>query len=62
MPVIGANVLSSLDCDGIVGITDLLALLSASGANPSGPPDFDGDRAVGILNLLALLANWGPCP
>ena len=60
--MIGANVLSSLDCDGIVGITDLLGLLLAWGTDPGGPPDFDGDRAVGILDLPTLVANWGPCP
>ncbi len=43
-------------------ILDLLALHAAWGTDPSGPPDFDGDRAVGILNLMTLLANWGPCP
>jgi hypothetical protein len=53
-----------LDLDCRVGITDLLALLSAWG--PCGPPcppgcpgDIDGDCAVGITDLLALLASWG---
>jgi hypothetical protein len=51
-----------LDGSGGVGITDLLALLSAWRTDPGGPPDFDGDGAVGITDLLALLATWGPCP
>ncbi len=51
-----------LDGCGLVGIVDLLQLLSAWGTDPGGPPDFDGDGDVGITDLLALLANWGPCP
>jgi hypothetical protein len=51
-----------LDGDGMVGITDLLALLPEWGTDPGGPPDFDGDGMVGITDLLALLAAWGPCP
>ncbi len=47
--------------DGIVGITDLLALLAAWGTNPGGPPDFDGNGSVGITDLLDLLGNWGRC-
>ncbi len=50
-----------LDGNGSVGILDLLALLSAWGTDPGGPPDFAGDGTVGILDLLALLANWGAC-
>ena len=50
-----------LNADTNVGILDLLAVLSAWGTNPVGPPDFDGDGNVGILDLLTLLANWGPC-
>jgi len=51
-----------LDCDGTVGITDFLTLLSAWGPNPGHPADFNGDGTVGISDFLALLANWGPCP
>ncbi len=52
-----------LDGDGVVGILDLLLLLSAWG--PCSPPpepcpaDLDADGTVGVLDLLTLLANWG---
>ena len=49
-----------LDGDGIVGITDFLALLGAWGPNPGHPADFDGDGLVGITDFLTLLGNWGP--
>ena len=51
-----------LDGNGIVGASDLLALLVVWGTDPGGPPDFDGDGNVGASDLLELLANWGPCP
>ena len=50
------------DCDngdGVVGITDFLALLG-QWAGP-GPCDFDGGN-VGITDFLALLAAWGTDP
>jgi predicted outer membrane repeat protein len=52
---------SDLDGDGIVGMVDFLALLSAWGScSDCGtcPADFDGDCSVGILDLLILLGNW----
>jgi hypothetical protein len=51
---------ADLDGDGIVGITDFLALLGAWGTDPGGPPDFDGDGTVGITDFLTLLGEWGP--
>ncbi len=53
-----------LDGDGVVGITDFLALLAAWGScpapcPPSCPADLDGDCTVGITDFLTLLANWG---
>jgi hypothetical protein len=51
-----------LDASGGVGTADLLALLSAWGTDPGGPPDFDGDGNVGTSDLLELLTSWGrPC-
>lgn len=50
-----------LDEDGTVGISDLLALLSAWGA-ACVPADLDRDGTVDIFDLLTLIANWGPCP
>ncbi|MEE8129117.1 MAG: right-handed parallel beta-helix repeat-containing protein [Vicinamibacterales bacterium] len=48
-----------LDGSGLVGTTDLLALLAAWGSDPGGPPDFNGDGNVGAADLLQLLGNWG---
>jgi len=50
-----------IDCDGNVGVTDLLLLLAAWGTNPAQPADINGDGQMGILDLLQLLAGWGPC-
>jgi photosystem II stability/assembly factor-like uncharacterized protein len=50
-----------LDADGVVAVTDFLALLSAWGPNPGHPADFDGDGEVGVTDFLALLGAWGPC-
>jgi hypothetical protein len=46
--------------DGLVSVTDLLALL----AQWSGPGtcDVSGDGVVNVTDLLALLAAWGTCP
>ncbi|MCA9291724.1 MAG: hypothetical protein KDA25_11395 [Phycisphaerales bacterium] len=52
---------ADLDGDGIVGPTDLAALLAAWGTNPAGPPDFNADGDVGPSDLATLLAAWGPC-
>ena len=54
------------DCDGsndgIVGITDFLALLGQWGT-PGAPCDkAGGDAGVGIVDFLGLLGSWGPCP
>ena len=55
---------SDLDGDGLVGITDFLALLAAwgpcsdCGMPGACPADLDGDCWVGILDLLILLENW----
>ncbi|MEE9128818.1 MAG: FG-GAP repeat protein [Phycisphaerales bacterium] len=51
-----------LDGNGVVGASDLLALLVSWGPCKDCPADFDGDGSVGASDLLALLANWGPCP
>jgi hypothetical protein len=54
-----------LDADGIVGISDFLALLGAWGPCPAEPEpcpgDIDGDGAVGVTDFLELLAAWGYC-
>ncbi len=53
---------ADLDCDGSVGIGDLLILLANWGpcADCSDcPADLNGDCTVGIVDLLLLLENWG---
>jgi hypothetical protein len=52
---------ADLDGDGLVEVPDFLAVLSAWGTDPDGPPDFDRNGAVGMEDLLALLGYWGPC-
>ena len=58
----GGLVTGDLDGDGVVGITDFLALLAAWGPCPDPPDpcpaDLDADGIVGILDFLILLANW----
>ncbi len=51
-----------LDANGVVGASDLLALLVSWGPCKGCPADFDGNGVVGASDLLALLVNWGPCP
>ncbi|MHC4218716.1 MAG: M12 family metallo-peptidase [Planctomycetota bacterium] len=51
------------DCgeiDGVVGIVDILALLSQWG-EVGGSCDL-ADNGVDTVDFLALLGNWGPCP
>ncbi|MHC4349002.1 MAG: hypothetical protein ACYS15_10795 [Planctomycetota bacterium] len=53
---------ADVDADGIVGITDFLAMISGWGACPCCRADIDGDGAVGITDFLALVEGWGSCP
>ncbi|MBT8487133.1 MAG: VCBS repeat-containing protein [Phycisphaerae bacterium] len=52
---------ADLDDDGVVGFTDLLALLAAWGPCPGCAEDIDGDGDVGFVDLLTVLDDWGPC-
>ena len=47
--------------DGVVGITDFLALLGAWTA-VGVPCDQTGGPGVGIQDFLAMFGSWGPCP
>jgi len=54
-------IFGDLDGDGLVGLSDLLVMLSAWGVcRGSGAciADLDGDGVVGIADLLLLLAAW----
>ncbi len=55
----GGAVLGDVDCDGVVGINDFLAVLAAWGSCESCPADLDGDGIVGIDDLLIVVQNWG---
>ena len=57
-----ARIPGDLDCDGRVGVGDLLALFAAWGPCrdcDNCPADLDGDCTVGVSDLLILFANWG---
>ena len=48
---------ADVDCDGVVGVNDLLDLLSQFGCSADcGWGDIDGDGAVGVGDILALLS------
>ena len=53
---------ADLDNDGIVGTTDLLALLAAWGGCAGCPEDMNGDGTVDVQDLLYVLGNWGSVP
>ena len=51
-----------LNCDGVVNVFDLLALLENWGTcadTNACPADLDGDGVVNVFDLLLLLENWG---
>lgn len=53
--VLGAPVFGDVDCDGVVGFSDLLAVLAAWGSCPDCPADLDGNGEVDFDDLLTLL-------
>ncbi len=53
-----------VNCDGVVGVADLLVVLGAWGSCPEPCPpgcaaDVSGDCDVNVVDLLEILANWG---
>ena len=58
----GIDCPADLDGNGIVGVGDLLAVLSAWGPCQACPEDINGDGVVGVADLLAVLSAWGQCP
>jgi len=52
---------ADIDGSGVVGLSDLLAVLSAWGPCFGCDEDLDGDNVVGFTDLVSLLGAWGPC-
>ena len=50
-----------LDGDGVVGFSDLVAVLAAWGPCLGCPEDLDGNNIVGFSDVVAVLSAWGPC-
>jgi hypothetical protein len=51
---------ADIDGDGIVAVSDLLAMLAAWGGDDP-EADLNGDGVVDVGDLLELLGDWGPC-
>jgi hypothetical protein len=61
-PCPGGCAPADLNCDGVVDVFDLLALLGSWGPCAeagSCPADLNGDVVVDVFDLLLLLGNWG---
>ena len=53
---------ADVNCDGVVDVTDLLAVIAAWGECPAADPctaDTNGDGMVDVTDLLAIIASWG---
>jgi hypothetical protein len=48
--------------DGMVDVTDILAVIGAWGSTNGGPEDVNGDGIVNVDDLLSIVAAWGNCP
>ena len=55
---------ADIDADQIVGVNDLLILISVFGCESEcGKPDIDGDGFVAVLDLMVFLSSYGDgCP
>ncbi len=51
-----------VNCDTVVNVSDLLAVIGAWGNSPGGRADVNGDEVVNVSDLLAVIAAWGSCP
>jgi probable HAF family extracellular repeat protein len=54
-----APLIGDLNCDGAVGLIDLLRLLAAWSECESCDEDLNGDGTVDLFDLMLMLANWG---
>jgi hypothetical protein len=45
--------------DGVVNVTDLLAIMDVWGPCTDCPADLNGDGLVNVVDLLEVIGNWG---
>ena len=50
-----------VDGNGIVDVTDIIAMISAWGCTTCGAEDVNGDGIVEVNDIVILIGNWGPC-
>jgi len=55
----GTECPADLNGDGVVNVTDLLAVIDGWGGADG---DVDGDGTTGVADLLAVIDGWGACP
>ena len=54
---------SDVDGDGVVGVTDLVAVIQNWGCvRPFCTGNVNGDNVVDVQDLLQVILDWGPCP
>ena len=58
LSVIGAVIPADLNCDGSVGLADLLIMLASWGPCPGCIADIDGSGSVDFADLITLLGSW----
>ncbi len=50
-----------IDCDGEVGVLDLLGIINAWHCVSCCSEDINGDGVVNVADVLELISAWGPC-
>lgn len=67
----GSGYLFELDCtpcsadidgNGVVGVGDLVAVVTGWGPCAGCPGDINGDGTINVPDLVAVIIAWGPCP
>jgi len=58
--VCGDTCLGDINNDGVVNISDLLAIIGAWGSDDP-VADLDGNGVVAVGDLLIAIGNWGNC-
>ena len=62
LEIIPASCIGDIDGNGIVGLSDLIAVLAAWGPCDACPQDLDDDNMVAFADLIIVLNAWGTCP